>query len=126
MKIRDYGKMAATFINLESGKAVRVATTIKKEEGSDTTSDFSRIRDEDLFSINDVEVPLRAEDMPGKHLRRRQCSRCGETALDARDFEVAGQVLCKPCFDGKDYYRILDLNQPGSIPSSCDRSSNGL
>src|SRR5271157_5093235 len=25
MKIRDYGKMAATFINLESAKAVRVA-----------------------------------------------------------------------------------------------------
>ena len=29
MKIRDYGKMAATFINLETGRAVRVVLKIR-------------------------------------------------------------------------------------------------
>jgi formylmethanofuran dehydrogenase subunit E len=56
----------------------------------------------------DVEVPLRPEDMPGKPLRRCQCGRCGETILDGREIEASGETLCKPCFERRDYYRILN------------------
>ena len=108
MKIRDYGKMAATFINLESGKAVRVATKLEKDAGKGATPDFGTIAEEDLFSILDVEVPLRPEDMPGKPLRRCQCTGCGATVLDGREIETDGETLCKPCFEQKNYYRVLD------------------
>ena len=108
MKIRDYGKMAATFINLESGKAVRVATTLEKDAGKGATPDFGTIAEEDLFSILDVEVPLRPEDMPGKPLRRCHCTCCGATVLDGREIEAEGETLCKPCFEQKSYYRVLD------------------
>jgi len=106
MKVRDYGKMAATFINLESGKAVRVATAIsKKEPGNNALPDFTKVPDEDLFSITPVEVPLRPEDLPGKPLRRLQCSNCGETVMDGREVEVSGKTLCRPCSEGNRYYR---------------------
>jgi formylmethanofuran dehydrogenase subunit E len=108
MKIRDYGKMAATFINLDSGKAVRVAIKLEKEEGKRENPDFGGIPEEDLFSILDVEVPLRPEDMPGKPLRRCQCARCGAIVLDGRDIIVEGEAICRPCFEQANYYRLAD------------------
>lgn len=105
MKIRDYGKMAATFINLESGKAVRVVTRMKQRP-SEGELDFGDMAESELFSISDVVVPLRPEDLPGMPLRRVVCERCGETVMDGRDVEGQGQTLCQPCRDAKDYYRF--------------------
>ncbi len=110
MKIRDYGKMAATFINLESGKAVRVATRRDRKVSADPSSenpDFSGVAEEDLFSITDVEVPLRPEDLPGKPLRRVPCALCGESIMDGRETEHQGQTLCTPCFEKKNYYCVI-------------------
>jgi formylmethanofuran dehydrogenase subunit E len=108
MKVRDYGKMAATFINLESGKAIRVATAIdRKGPDGHELPDFTKATDKELFSIAFVEVPLQPEDMPGKPVRSRQCVRCGESILDGREIESAGETLCSPCFEQKTYYRIL-------------------
>jgi len=110
MKIRDYGKMAATFINLETGKAVRVSTRMNRKASGDNSTErsyFSVAAEEELFSINYVEVPLRPEDMPGKPLRRVPCARCGENVMDGRESEHQGETLCKPCFEKTDYYRIV-------------------
>ncbi len=110
MKIRDYGKMAATFINLETGKAVRVATRMNKKAGDDNSTekpDFGASPEEELFSINYVDVSLLPEDMPGKPLRRVSCARCGENVMDGREIEQQGETLCKPCFEKTDYYRIV-------------------
>jgi len=107
MKVLDYGKMASTFINLETGKAVRVAASMKRKLNTgEGTPDLSGIPDEELFSIHDVEVQLHPEDMPGKPLRRVACARCGESVMDGRDEEVAGEFVCRPCATGQSYYRI--------------------
>lgn len=103
MKVLDYGKMAATFINLETGKAVRVITAPHKEG----QPDFATMPEKGLFSIVEVKVPLTPGDMPGKPVRRVVCSRCGETVLDARDVVVNGKVLCKPCAAGENYFSVV-------------------
>jgi formylmethanofuran dehydrogenase subunit E len=102
MKVLDYGKMAATFINMETGKAVRLAAAAQKRDGEN--QDFAELKEEELFSITEVTVPLRPEDMPGKPLRHAQCMRCGENILDGREIDNEGETLCKPCFDRKNYY----------------------
>lgn len=104
MKVLDYGKMAATFVNLETEKAVRVAINRKKEE--EDNPDFGTLSEEELFSITEVNVPLRPEDLPGKPLRRCQCTRCGENIMDGREVESQGETLCKPCFERKNYYQV--------------------
>ncbi len=108
MKVLDYGKMAATFVHLDFKKAVRVALKRKngKDEDGAGAPDFANAGDEDLFSITDVDVALRPEDMPGKPLRRCRCARCGENIMDAREMEQEGETLCKPCFERKSYYHI--------------------
>ncbi|MBN1906979.1 MAG: TraR/DksA C4-type zinc finger protein [Deltaproteobacteria bacterium] len=109
MKVYDYGKMAATFLNLETGKAVRVSTKGKrKQQGGEggEMPDFSKIPEEDLFIVKDVNVSLKPEDMPGKPLRRVVCASCGEGIMDARDVEENGETICRPCSQKKNYYAL--------------------
>lgn len=109
MKIRDYGKMAATFINLESGRSVRVAIAMAKRSDADPLPDFSSVADQELFSIHEVKVALQPEDLPGKPLRRVSCARCGEGVMDGRDVVQDGETLCRGCFEQSDYYQLLGL-----------------
>jgi len=104
MKVLDYGKMAATFINLETGRAVRVAAKISRND-SDEKPDFGTVPEFELFSIEDVTVALKPEDMPGKPLRRVKCEKCGETVMDGREHDLEGAILCGPCLSGKRYYK---------------------
>jgi len=105
MKVKDYGKMAATFINLETGKAVRLAAAMRKgERGLD---DIATAPDEELFSIAEVDVLLLPGDMPGKPFRRVTCSSCGESIMDGRDIEAGDGFVCRPCQAENNYYRVL-------------------
>jgi len=108
MKIRDYGKMAATFINLDTKKAVRVATRAKSRSTGEKSPDFALIAENELFTISEVAVNLRPEDLPGRPLRRVSCDQCGEGVLDGREVERDGKFLCRACFEQADYYQVLN------------------
>lgn len=117
MKFMDYGKMAATFVNLKTGRAVRV---IAKEDAREAAKKlfpdmenkyqaqieaYKVMKDEELFDVMDVKVKLRHEDMPGRPLRRVKCEKCGEYVQDMREVYRDKRVLCRPCADGG-YYTI--------------------
>lgn len=119
LKIFDYGKMAATFVNLETGKAFRVAAkqvpdkTVnaviakyfpEKNKENAYTDALMFLSDEALFDVKEVSVHLRPEDLPGKPLRTVQCERCGETVLDGREISESGKNFCRTCAEGKSYY----------------------
>ena len=115
MKFIDYGKMAATFVNLKTGRAVRVVA--KEESRQKAKEHFPEIKDkyaaqleaykimhdEELFDVMEVHVKINPEDMPGRPLRRRKCDSCGEYVQDSREVCRDGKVLCRPCA-GSAYY----------------------
>jgi len=107
MKVLDYGKMAATFVNLETGRAVRVLPDpALKKLGSGAEGglpDLGAIPEEELLIIQEVEVELRPEDLPGRPLRTCRCEQCGDKIMDGREVERGGRVLCRPC-DGQNHY----------------------
>ncbi|NLT23174.1 MAG: formylmethanofuran dehydrogenase [Syntrophorhabdus sp.] len=116
MKILDYGKMAATFINLATGKAVRIVAkdrtidpdkeyTREMIEAEPHTEKYATMPAEDLFELEEVDVDLRPEDMPGKPLRIVTCSSCGERIMDMREVRDGGRILCRPCSEGRTYWR---------------------
>ncbi len=108
-KVYDFGKMAATFHNLETGKSVRVSTKGRRKDQEKQGSempDFSKVPEEDLFIVKDVKVHLKPENMPGRPLRRVICASCGEGIMDARDVEENNETLCMPCSQKKYYYVI--------------------
>jgi formylmethanofuran dehydrogenase subunit E len=114
MKILDYGKMAATFINIETGKAVRVVAKDRdrgKEyspemvEAEPHTVAYAMAPAEELFDIEEVTVELKPEDLPGKPLRIVTCASCGERVMDMREVLKDDMVLCRPCAEGNRYYQ---------------------
>jgi formylmethanofuran dehydrogenase subunit E len=110
MKIKDFGKMAATFVNLETDQAVRISARPRERPPlSETTPEASArllcaVADGDLFRIQRGRVPLTAGDRPGLPVRCVTCVRCGEEVLDMRDVPVEGGPLCRPCAQGESYF----------------------
>ncbi|RMG02609.1 MAG: formylmethanofuran dehydrogenase [Nitrospirae bacterium] len=119
MRFIDYGKMAATFVNLETGKAVRVVALEEARERSgeyfpDIENKYQRqleaykvMPDSELFTSQDVRVEIPPEDMPGRPLRRVQCSVCGEYVQDMREVRKNGSIYCRSCKEGG-YYKVED------------------
>lgn len=117
MRFIDYGKMAATFVNLESGKAVRI---VAKEAARWQAKDYfpeiedkyqcqleayKVMPDDELFHLEYVQVVIPNEDMPGRPLGRLCCSECSEYVQDMREIRENGRILCKSCAQGG-YYRL--------------------
>lgn len=118
LKIVDNGIMAATFKDLESGRAVRVVA-LEESRGlaphyaPDVEDKYDQQRqayavmpDEELFSFEDVIVGIAAEDMPGRPLSRVICEVCGDPVQDRREVERDGRVLCRNCAGGGYFTRI--------------------
>lgn len=119
LKYLDYGKVAATFYNTETGEAARVVALEESRELADARHPeieskkerqfraYREATDEELFKVERVEVEYGEMDKPGRPRSRVICARCGEGINDGR--EVAGpkdSALCRPCASGG-YYRRL-------------------
>lgn len=114
----DFGIMAATFVNLETGKALRV--TAREEARALSESYCPEIMDkyhrqleaykimplDELFLFQEVTVQLRDCDMPGRPMRRVQCSQCGDYVQDCREVDKEGKILCRACA-GERYYQVV-------------------
>jgi len=111
MKFMDYGKMAATFVNLATNEAVRVfvrneSRALAKTYFPDIEDKYAAqlaaykvMSDEELFLVTRVQVRIRPEDMPGRPSRRIVCEACNEQVQDAREVYRDGKTLCRPCAD---------------------------
>ena len=117
LKFRDWGKMAATFVDVEGNRAVRVAAKetskalAKKmypelEKNEQQMKAYREMRDEELFDTQWVKVQLPPEELPGYKAERVICSRCGEGINFKREVIREGRVLCKACA-GERYYTPL-------------------
>jgi formylmethanofuran dehydrogenase subunit E len=119
MKFMDYGKMAASFLNLETNKAVRVlALEESREKAKGYYPDvedkyeaqldaYKVMPDEELFSITDIRITIPPHDMPGRPLSRVQCDSCGEHVQDNREVSTGDKILCRAC-TGDAYYTAMD------------------
>lgn len=115
LKFRDWGKMAATFVDLETGKAVRVAAKeSSKQKARELHPEiesknqqqmlaYREMTPNDLFDVQWVSVTLGAEDMPGFKADRVACAICGEGINFNREVVRDGQTLCRGCA-GESYY----------------------
>lgn len=118
LKYVDYGKVAATFFNTETGKAIRLVARESSRSLADarhpeiekrSARQFQTYReasDNELFSMEEVEVQYNESDTPGPPRSRVFCARCGEGVNDGREVRSSEdeQILCRPCAVGG-YYR---------------------
>ncbi len=114
LKLRDWGKMAATFVDLEARldedgyRGLRVvALEGSKERARACYPDLSKneqqmrayreLPDAELFAEQWVRVPLPASEFPGYKGERTVCARCGEGVNFDRFVEENGERLCLAC-----------------------------
>jgi len=123
LKFRDWGKMAATFVDLgikdvSTGKAIRIAAkesskalarTMHPELESKNQQQmlaYREMAEDDLFTKQWVKVELPPEEFPGYKGDRMVCAECGEGINFRREVARDGRILCRACA-GEKYYEAL-------------------
>lgn len=109
-KLVNYGKMAATFVNTESGDAYRVNVRHvdpQAAQSRETLRQALHVSEDKLLAWKKVAVSLRPEELPGRPRRTVNCARCGEKVFDGREVQRAGGPLCPACAHGP-YYEIVE------------------
>lgn len=109
LKFRDWGKMAATFVDLSKDAGARIialetsrdlARELHPEIESKSKQQmlaYRELDDSQLFRIDRVRVHVDPAELPGYKADRVICSRCGEGINFNRFEELAGQKLCMTC-----------------------------
>ncbi len=122
LKFLDYGKMAATFVDLKTGNVgttrFRAVRILAKDESKDRaknyfpeiadkyqcqTAAYKIMSDDELFKWEDVKIEIPKQDMPGRPIKRVRCDKCGEHVQDMREVYLDGKALCKACAGGASY-----------------------
>lgn len=112
LRALDFGKVAATFVNLDTMEAVRIQRHTRRHpaEGEDLVDYYEKLPDEEIFKIQKVEVNLRPADLPGKPVEVQYCEICGEDITDSRHVIKDGKILCKSCA-GEGYYTVVSCSR---------------
>jgi formylmethanofuran dehydrogenase subunit E len=121
LKFRDWGKMAATFVDLgikdvSTGKAIRIAAKESSKalarsmhpeienKNQQQMLAYREMPEDDLFTKQWVKVELPAEEFPGYKGERIVCAECGEGINFHREVVRDGRVVCRACA-GERYYK---------------------
>jgi formylmethanofuran dehydrogenase subunit E len=109
LKFRDWGKMAATFVDLASGRAIRIVALDSSREAArrlyphieseslKQKQAYRELPERELFREEWVRVSISPADLPGNKGERVSCARCGESVNFGRFAEVGGEQLCLSC-----------------------------
>src|ERR1700757_1899706 len=118
LKFRDWGKMAATFVDVSAGKAIRVAARESSKararqldpeienKNQQQMRAYRQMPDEELFAAEWVKVDLPPEEFPGYKGERIVCEECGEGINFRREVRRDGKIYCRACA-GEKYYEPL-------------------
>lgn len=118
LKFRDWGKMAATFVDVNSGRAIRIAAkesskALAREMHPELDNKnqqqmlaYRQMADNDLFTAQWVKVDLSPEEFPGYKGERIVCDVCGEGINFRREIRRDGKTLCRSCA-GESYYELI-------------------
>ena len=123
MYIADYGKAAATFVDVQTGESVRIApragvrkaawgyvTGVPASRWHAQLEGYQVMPDDELLSAQPVRLAFSLEALIGQAGKRVTCDVCGEEIINQREVLREGQVLCRACA-GRSYYAL-----PGGEP----------
>jgi formylmethanofuran dehydrogenase subunit E len=120
LKFRDWGKMAATFIDLADHRAIRISARESSKElararhpeienkNQQQMLAYRELSDAELFTEEWVRVTLPPREFPGYKGERLACAACGEGINYDRFVERDGRRLCFACANPEErYYQPL-------------------
>jgi len=118
MRIEDYGKVAATFVDTLTGQAIRIvpraqARQLARDYAPEARSKwdaqllgYQRMPAEELLSVQAVQLTTPLERIISRAGCKTICEACGEEIMNEREIVREGVTLCKSCA-GESYYDIV-------------------
>jgi formylmethanofuran dehydrogenase subunit E len=120
MHVLDFGKIAATFVDRDTLKAIRIhpnpqARQWARRYAPDAPDDwhayllgYQVMPDEELLVWRPVQLTVSLEAIISREAVRAVCERCGEEIFNEREVRSNGlTTLCRACA-GEMYYSILE------------------
>ena len=121
LRVEDYGKVAATFVNVKTGQAIRIAPTLDVREKANVYAPeekrhyFAQMKayqimpDEELMNVQEVALNFSLDELISHSGKRVNCERCGEEIINEREVLIEGKIYCKSCA-GDGYYQSITTN----------------
>lgn len=109
LRVEDYGKIAAVFVDTQSGRAVRLAPRLDVRERArlyapqEMRHYFAQLEgyqimpSDELFTVQEVALTTSIEAIVSRAGVRVNCERCGEEIMNEREIIRDGQTLCRGC-----------------------------
>src|SRR5512140_3031701 len=126
LRIQDYGKIAATFVDIGQGSAVRVAPLLDVRDRAAAYAPgeprhyfaqltaYQAMPDVELLSIQEVSLGVPVEALLSRPAVRVDCDLCGEEIINGREVQEAAMTLCQACARGA-YYHAAPLEVPIAV-----------
>jgi formylmethanofuran dehydrogenase subunit E len=127
MRVEDYGKVAATFVDTLSGQAIRSAPSPAARECAAAIAPdahnrweamlfgYQRMAPADIFVWQAVSLTVSVEAIISRAGHRASCDRCGEEILNEREVVIGSATLCRHCAYGG-YYHLCDEDAAHALP----------
>ena len=116
LRVEDYGKIAATFVDVKTDRALRVAPqtdvrTRARDYAPEQTRryfamlhGYQRMPDDELLSFQWVTLSTPVAAIVSRASARAICNKCGEEIINEREVEGVREVLCRSCAGGGYYW----------------------
>ena len=130
LRIEDYGKIAATFIDTHTEQALRLAPRpdVRQQAYAYAPGESRRyfaqlhayqtMPDDELLAIHPVFLNASIKEIVSRAGVRVNCETCEEEIINEREVVLNGQVLCRTCALGGYYSSVEVLAAPYILPLS--------
>ncbi|HKZ83707.1 MAG TPA: FmdE family protein [Anaerolineae bacterium] len=120
LRVEDFGKVAATFVDVRTAQAVRIvprgeARALARKHAPEARNRweaqliaYQRMPDERLLRWEWVRLTMPLKAIIGQPGTRAECEVCGEEIINGREVMRAGRMLCRTCA-GQAYYQPTGL-----------------
>jgi len=109
MRVEDYGKVAATFVIISTGEAIRISPKLdvrriayryapaEPNRWETMQKGYQRIPVDALFNVEQIQLTQPIGDIISRAGVRVNCDACGEEIINEREIEQDDQILCRAC-----------------------------
>jgi formylmethanofuran dehydrogenase subunit E len=127
LRVEDYGKVAATFIDTSLGKAIRLIPRNTAREAAvryapkESTKwlaqliGYQQMPDEQLVLMQEVDLIQPLGKIISRAGKKSVCQACGEEVINERELVQDRTILCRPCA-GIAYYQARKSTETEAIP----------
>jgi len=116
LRVKDFGKIAAVFANVQTGKTVRLAPRLDIRERARLYAPpvknkyYAQLKGyqvmpvAELFSFEEVQLDPSLTAIISRPGLRSKCQRCGEEIINGRQITAENEILCAACAGRRYYY----------------------